>query len=132
MTDSAVKEKALRQATDFIQAHFEGQWLGVRANEFQKLAWPRQRVRDIDGFHIDDNVIPFRVKDATAELAVRALAGTLVPDQTTPGTIRGTKVKVGPIEKEVQYSGGSQQTLFLFVEKILATLLVPPGRLRRQ
>ncbi len=125
------REKALRQATQYLQAHFEGRWIGIRANELQSLAWPRNHAIDVDDFLISHIIVPQRVKDATAELAVRALAGPLQTDETTPGTIRRSRVKVDVIEKETEYNGASQQTLFRFVSELLASLLVSSGTMRR-
>lgn len=55
-------------------------WPGTKASESQALQWPRQWVVDADspnGFFYDTDVIPQRVKDATAELALQFLkAGT--------------------------------------------------------
>lgn len=55
-------------------------WRGSRASETQALAWPREWVVNPDspnGFYYDADVIPQRVKDATAELAIEYLkAGT--------------------------------------------------------
>lgn len=55
-------------------------WLGLRVDDTQALAWPRQLVLDPDSpsrIWYAETVIPQRVKDATCELALEFLrAGT--------------------------------------------------------
>lgn len=108
--DTAVKEKALRLATQYLDVRYNGLWKGYRSNEDQALDWPRAYVEDSDGFYYDSDEIPQRLKDATAELALRAVKGdTLLDDIKKPGAIKRKKVKTGPVETETEYVGGYNQ-----------------------
>lgn len=73
----------------------------------QSLIFPRQGLYGFDGQLIVG--IPLKLKFATAEYAVRSLAGTLDPDPTydaTGGTVQRKREKVGPIEEETEYAAG--------------------------
>lgn len=81
----AVKEAALRRATDYLQAVYSGAWRGWRVHDDQPLDWPRQMVELEDRPHyayLDMDVIPTALKNATAMLALRALSADLNPDMT--------------------------------------------------
>lgn len=107
---TAVKEKALRLTTQYLDVRYDGLWKGVRSNENQALAWPRTYVEDSDGYYFESNEMPQRLKDATAELALRVVEGdTLLDDISKPGTIRSQSVSVGPISKSIEYAGGYNQ-----------------------
>ena len=107
---TATKEQALRLATQYLDVRYNGLWKGYRSNETQALDWPRAYVEDSDGYYYDSDEMPLRVKDATAELALRVVEGdTLLDDITKPGTIKRKRVKAGPVETETEYVGGYNQ-----------------------
>lgn len=85
------KEQALRRATDFMKGRYRARWKGGRLHPFQALDWPRQGVVTDDmgsamppyyAFVIDYRIIPLEVKQACAELALRAASGPLIDDRT--------------------------------------------------
>lgn len=87
------KEAALRQATDYMEAVFGRLWRSVRQSDEQALAWPRE------GWH----GVPVAVQRACAELAFRASAGPLLPDQ-------GPQVKRERVDVlEVEYQADTRQ-----------------------
>lgn len=88
-------DQHLRKATDYMGQVYGLRWKGYRVSETQVLDWPREEVV-VFGFEVDTDVVPDAVRYACAELALRSVAGTLLPD-TTRRTIRE---KVGPIEVE--------------------------------
>lgn len=92
-----VKEQALRKATAYIEQAYRDRWKGTKLYRAQALSWPRYGAI-VDGWDIDSTVVPNEVRDACADLALRALTETLNPDLTR-AVIRE---KVGPIE--VEYS----------------------------
>lgn len=107
---TAVKEKALRLATQYLDVRYNGLWKGVRSNDAQALDFPRANVEDADGYYYESDEIPQRLKDATAELALRVVEGdTLLDDVSKPGTIKSQGVSVGPISKSIEYTGGYNQ-----------------------
>lgn len=117
----AVKEAALRKATDYMLQAYRDRWQGLRAEDDQPLDWPRDWVV-VDGYSVDSDIVPTEVQRACAELALRALSADLYADQ---GQLK-SRVKVGPIETE--YAAGSSQTKrYAAVDAILRPYLARPA-----
>lgn len=91
----AVKEAALRRATQYMEQAYRSRWRGQRMTSAQALSWPRWGVQ-VEGFYIDSDVVPVEVVNACADLALKSLSGELAPDLER-GVIRE---KVGPLETE--------------------------------
>jgi hypothetical protein len=124
--DNPTKEEALRIATQYLDLVYLGRWRGRQSSREQALSWPRAFVVDEEGFGRDSNVLPQELKDATAELALKQLteSGGLIPDIDTNRSISTKRVKVGPIEQTVEYSGSKPVIKrFRKVDLILITLL---------
>lgn len=102
------KEAALRLATDHMEAVYGRLWRSERRTDAQGLSWPR----------VGWAGVPVAVRNACAELALRAAAGPLMPDQ-------GPAVQseqVGPLL--VAYQDGARQGVrFVAVDLMLAPLL---------
>ena len=62
------KQKALEQATQILDASFD--WNGIPVSEDQPLRWPRKNVLDLDGFPVDPELIPRKVRIAAMEQAL--------------------------------------------------------------
>jgi hypothetical protein len=101
--DTLEKEIALRKATDFMTATYRERWKGQRVKPTQALDWPRAGVV-IDelntapgyGFaQLDTTSIPNEVKNACAELAIRASINALIKDQSQEQRVLSKTV--GPI-----------------------------------
>jgi len=76
---SAIKENAIRQATRYLNLHYI--WDGYKIDVDQACQWPRYDMTDEDGWDIDDDVVPERVKEACAYLALQVVEGdTLLED----------------------------------------------------
>jgi hypothetical protein len=117
---TAAKEVALRKATRYVEAMFRYRWNGRRTTMNQSLSWPRVSIVDADGFSVLPNIVPPKVKQATSEMALRALTEDLIPDQSAPGSIASESVSVGPISKSTSYVGGKSQTkAYVLVRRIL-------------
>lgn len=105
----AQKTTALLKASEYLDQRYR--WIGYRTEETQVRAWPRISAYDSDGFAIDDSAIPQVVKDAVSYLAARSLEGdSLMPDEaatTLTGDVEAYRVKVGEIEEETRFAGGS-------------------------
>lgn len=96
------KEQALRRATAHMEGAYRNRWKGTRLLRAQALSWPRYGAW-VDGFDIPSTEVPDEVVNACIDLAFRAAAGELAPDQTR--TI--VREKVGPLETEYdRYSSG--------------------------
>lgn len=125
-TDVAVKEAALRRATQWLDNEYGNKWKGRRINEAMSLDWPRYEVYDRDGYYIDSDAVPNGVREATAEMAIKIHGGEdPMPDQTDPGTIKSEMVRVGPITEDIEYMGGkSQSTWFKKIDALLQQLII--------
>jgi hypothetical protein len=92
----ALREQALRRATQYMEQAYRARWLGMRVSADQALSWPRAVLEPIDDWWIESNVVPPEVANACADLALKALAGELNADLTR-GVVRK---KIGPLETE--------------------------------
>tara|TARA_Y100001938_G_scaffold41980_1_gene57808 strand:+ start:265 stop:774 length:510 start_codon:yes stop_codon:yes gene_type:complete len=103
---TANKEKALRNATDYIEEKYNARFIGRKATKDQALAFPRAYIESYDGYAIESDEIPEKLKRATMELAVRALSEDLLPDLANPGEIASETNQVGSLRQSVTYIGG--------------------------
>lgn len=79
----------------------------------QALFFPRSGLYSFDGQEVPG--IPWKLKAATAEYAVRSLAAKLDPDLTADATgalVQRKREKVGPIEEETEYATGAQPRIY--------------------
>lgn len=121
-----LREQYLRRATDYMQQEYGERWAGYRVSTTQALAWPRYGVPIKDysssayplGSYWPSNSVPTIVANACAELALRAISGSLSPDLER--AVR--REKVGPIETEYE-PGSLQSTRFDAVDNMLAPLM---------
>lgn len=118
----------LAQATQYMVAKYRMRWKGRRVKLEQSLDWPRVGVvvEDMSGqgiasfgiMQVDHTKIPNEIKNACAELALRANIGTLAKDQKQT-VINKT---VGPIS--VTYDkDASQQVKYQLIDMMLAPYL---------
>ena len=114
--DPADKEKALREATQYLDGRFD--WVGSHPGGFQALGWPRLGAFDHEGRHLTG--VPAKVQDATAELAREALSGRLVPAEARGGRTRREKVGALEVEYQDMAPGGRG---FAFVALLLRGLV---------
>lgn len=120
--NQAAKEAALVRSTD----HLDLRWTyrGCKLlPESQPLQWPRQGVY-IDGVYVEG--LPVELVKACYELAQRALTADLAPDPTVDASgvaVVKSRDKVGPIEVEREFSGGTASSLFFPVYPEVNALL---------
>lgn len=115
LATDALREAALRKATDYMENTYT--WQGTRKTEEQALSWPRYNVV-VDGYLIDDDIVPEAVKRACAELALKSTTADLSPDMAQGVT----REKVGPIE--VEYDKSSPRvTKYTAIDAMLASYL---------
>ena len=121
LATDALREAALRRATDYMRQAYRSRWQGYKVNEDQALDWPRYDV-EVEGYAIDSDIVPTEIKNACAELALRASAVDLNPD-LTQGVARE---KVGQIE--VEYDKASPQfTRYRAIDALLSPYLKAGG-----
>jgi hypothetical protein len=118
LADSA-KEAAAREGIIPLLP-LEPRFLGTRLNDDQRLPFPRVGCTYRDGRPIAEDAIPWEIREAHFELSFRASVAALLPDLKQGGAVK--KVKVGPIEKEMQ-DGAAGGTARPQVAAILAPLI---------
>ena len=121
LTTDALREAALRKATDYMRQAYRSRWQGYRVNEDQALDWPRYDV-EVEGYAVDSDIVPTEVKNACAELALKASSADLNPD-LTQGVL---SEQVGSIS--VTYDKNSpQRTRYAAIDAMLAPYLKAGG-----
>lgn len=103
---TANKEKALRNATDYIEEKYNARFIGRKATKDQALAFPRSYIESYDGYAINSDEIPEKLKRATMELALRALSEDLLPDLANPGEIKSETNEIGDLKQSITYLAG--------------------------
>lgn len=124
-SDDAVKDAALIKATQFLDAEYGGKFKGSKKVATQALMWPRVEATDRAGDDVASDSVPQQIKDATAELALRAITtGNLSPDEKRGGRIKSQTLG----ELSVTYEDGAPSgTAFKFVDQILRSLIGGSG-----
>lgn len=128
----AAKEAALIRGASYLDRRYYGQWIGVRTEDAQSMAWPRSWTVDADGYSYDADEIPTRLKEANFEAALLVITGVdLEPTISRGGGVKRTKAKAGPAEAETEYfSGASAYDTFSAIEWALQGLIRGPELLR--
>lgn len=120
---NADKEKALREATVYIDGTFEGRWVGEHPGaSSQVLAWPRNGAVDSEGRSVTG--IPQRVADATSRLALDALSEFLSAAEDRGGRI--SRAAVGPLDVSY-FRDAPAGTAYPFLDLMLKPLLTLGG-----
>lgn len=131
LASDTLREQLLRKATDYMEAIYRTQWAGTRTKATQALSWPRYDVPLPDVLALGDvqqfvewTIVPKPVKNACAELALRAITADLAPDIGR----QKSSVKVGPID--VTYDDASAPfTRFRAVDNMVAVYMGNSGGL---
>lgn len=121
------KEQALILATRYIEVR---DYKGLRQYTTQRLKFPRKHVY-VDGV-LQDGIVPYGVKDACCEYAVKALTEDLYPFDENQGSgfpekhvVIGSTSK-GAIEVEVDTTGGTLlKKAFPAADILLKPFLMP-------
>ncbi len=131
------KEESLRLGTQYLDNVYAQRWKGRRKEELQALAWPRVEIEDFDGFIIDTDSLPQKLKDATAESAIRNITESdgLFPDLENQGFIKSQFDKIDVLSTKTEFAGaGGTPTgvkSFRIIDALLSSLIFLSGRLAR-
>lgn len=79
------KEVALVRGFDWLSNELRLQYNGTRKTAAQRGPWPRTGATENNGQAIADTAIPWRLKDANAELAIMVRAGVSLQDDLQNG-----------------------------------------------
>lgn len=119
-----VQEAMLRRATNYLRSRYYNMWEGTAVAVAQRLDWPRSGVPTRDGFgSIASNAVPEEVKNACAELALKAFSADLMPDESQAVK----REKIGPIEVEYDQTSPSAPS-YVAIDAMLAPLLLAGSR----
>lgn len=131
--DDSVKEVAIRKATRYLDARYGRRWLGQRTNSGQALNWPRSFIEDSDGFYLNANTIPQRLKDACAMMALAALTEDIYADiDADSGSKTKSEIVVGPIEISDEFVGGAEAVKwYRLAEDLVAEYITTSGQITR-
>lgn len=126
----AEAEILIRRATDYVDRKWS--FIGDKATQSQRLKWPR-KYAEVDGFLLEDNVIPWQVEEATALIAEEMRVGTfdekgIVTDDSA--AIKKQKVDVVEVEYDTtkRLQGGDIPS---HVHELLSPLTLGQGGLKR-
>lgn len=125
------KQQALRVATSYITETYGNRWRGVIDSDTQALDWPRSGVVDADtGLYYDNDEMPPKLINATAEIALRHVNGVdLRPDVAAgEGNVTNSSVTVGAISISEDFVGSATTAKkFPIVHQQLRALLTDGG-----
>jgi hypothetical protein len=103
----AQKNAALAQATRMLDSSIQD-WKGLRKTYAQPLQWPRAWMSDREGWVVDSNSIPPKIRDACCEFAIRLIsddraadAGGLSPETVKVGSLDVGQLRHRPIPASV-------------------------------
>jgi len=117
----AVKEVYLRRAAQYLDRSYR--YVGYRNIELQARAWPRQMDRAIDGYWVDDDVVPQDIKDAQAEMAWLIHGGADPFATLEQGGVKSTSVKAGEVESTTVYDSGRAVPRYQSIDGLLSRYL---------
>jgi hypothetical protein len=133
-------DSAIIRATTYIDSRFGAQLKGCKWKKpsIQTTEFPRLHICDGSGFDISE-IIPIVLMKATAEYTLFAVNNTLTLTPSTDETgqiIKSKKEKVGPLEEETEFHGGSTGIVGIFkripqADLIMRELLNSVGRVIR-
>lgn len=127
--DTEVAQAACVSATDYFEAVWGQLLSGSRVSGTQALSLPRTGMM-LNGFEVEDDVVPTLVINVIAELADRAKDGPLVADISAgTGAVIESSKTVGPITKTTKYSEATARsnTSYTAVGLMLRPLLTGGG-----
>lgn len=121
----ADKENAIREATRYLNLHYI--WYGYKVDEDQTCQWPRYSMYDEDGNSVSWEIVPERVKEACAHLALQVIDGdTLLEDFQNESKVKRTKDVIGPITEEREYAdpGESPEKTYQIADRFVAPFVL--------
>lgn len=138
LASDTVREQCLRKATDYMIQVYRENWKGYRVSDTQALDFPRNDMQRDDignamfsyspyGYYYPNDNVPTEVKNACAELALKAASGDLSPDLTQG--VKKEKIDV----IEVEYDTCSPQyTRYRAIDNMLSPYLSGNGGTNRR
>jgi len=119
-TDAA-KEVYLRRAAQYLDREFS--YVGYAAEETQAMKWPRHLGKYIEGYWIDETVIPQDIKNAQAEMAWLIHEGTDLFASTDAGAVASLSVQAGSVSSTTTYEGARAKPRHRAIDGLLRPYL---------
>lgn len=118
------KENAIRQATRYLNLHYI--WSGRKIFKTQGCQFPRYELYDEDDNSVANNVIPDRVKEACAYLALQVIEGdVLLEDFERESAVKKTVDKIGPLTEMREYVGSeSPEKTYQVVDALVLPFII--------
>lgn len=116
----ANKEAALKWAARIMN---DLEWLGRKSDDKQALAWPRAGVVNWDGYLLDTDFIPTKIKTAQIEYAFLLLQSDRTAESGTEGF---SMIQVGPIKLDINAndrSGRLSSEIYSIIREFLGSNL---------
>lgn len=132
LASDTVREQYLRRATEYMEGAYRLRWKGYRKTATQALSWPRSFVYlepFVQGaigsypYLVSDTTVPNEVKNACADLALKAATVTLAED-LGQSVVRE---KIDVIEVEYDKNAPAY-TQYRAIDMMLATYLKSGGK----
>lgn len=132
LASDTVREQYLRRATEYIEGAYRQRWKGYKKTATQALSWPRSWVYIepfADGaigsypYLVSDTIVPNEVKNACADLALKAATVTLAADLTQK--VVSEKIDVIAIQYDVNSPASTQ---YRAIDMMLAVYLKSGGK----
>ena len=128
LASDTVREQYLRRATEYMEGEYRSRWKGYKKTSTQALSWPR------DDVYLDytvggpDNlvsnlIVPNEVKNACADLALKAATTTLAADLTK--AVVSEKVDVIEVEYD---KNAPAYTQYRAIDMMLSAYLKAGGK----
>lgn len=132
---TAVKEAALIEATEYVDAIYGSRFMGYPLESDQALEFPRAALYDRYGRAVEG--VPDDLQKAVSRYAALAGAGDLCTTSSSSamdaGTIKRKKIKAGAVESDIEYVVGADSALLaacagdVIADKLLAQYVSTGG-----
>lgn len=122
LASDTVREQYLRRATEYLEGAYRKRWYGYRKTDTQALSWPRTGAYK-DDYLVPDTIVPAEVKNACADLALKAATVTLAEDLGQAVV----KEKIDVIEIEYDKNAPAY-TQYRSIDMMLAVYLKAGGK----
>lgn len=127
LATDAIREQYLRRATEYMEGAYKKRWKGYRKTSTQSLSWPRTGVYlepvAYSPVAVSETIVPNEVKNACADLALKAATVTLAED-LGQAVVR-EKIDVIEIEYD---KNAPAYTQYRAIDMMLATYLKSGGK----
>lgn len=132
---AGLQEVSVRLATQYVDFEYGQRFVGNKGTAAQALEWPRASAVGNDDYAIDSDVVPAKLADAVAELAIKVAGGEDLSADIAAAdqNVKVEAIGAGPVREELEYFSGGKRTqkTYPIVEGLLKNLIVSGGTMSR-